>query len=323
MVPDVKRSLMMLVLVALCSISALGQQASSVTGVVTDPSGGVINGVEVKLTNTKTATSQTTKTNEQGVYTFVRVAPDSGYTLTFTGASFKTLVLSNISLGVGVTETHNAEMTIGEITNTVTVTSTGEATLNTTDASIGNVITTRRLKELPIQFRNSPAALIGLQPGVIGNNLGTGAANRVGSVTGSRADQGNITIDGIDANDQATGQAFATVGNAPIDSIEEFRAITANPNASEGRSSGGQIQMVTKSGTNSFHGSLREFNRTAKTAANSFFNNKSGIKRPQLTRNQFGGSIGGPVYLPGFGEGGPVVRGFKDRLFFFFDYEGR
>src|SRR5205085_8718070 len=190
-------------------------------------------------------------------------------------------------------------------------------------ASIGNVIGERRLKELPIQIRNSPAALIGLQPGVVGNNVGTATTNRVGSVTGSRADQGNITVDGIDANDQATGQFAATTGNAPIDAIQEFRTVSTNPSAAEGRSSGGQIELVTKSGTNLFHGSLREFNRTAATAANSFFNNRGGVPRPQLTRNQFGGSVGGPVYLPRFGEGGPrLVRG-KDKLFFFFDYEGR
>ncbi len=219
------------------------------------------------------------------------------------------MVLTNISLGVGVTETHNAQMAVGQVTNTVTVTSTGEATLNTTDASIGNVISTRRLQELPIQFRNSPAALIGLQPGVIGNNVGTGNINRVGSVTGARADQGNITIDGIDTNDQATGQFAATVGNAPIDSIQEFRTVSTNPGAAEGRSNGGQILMVTKGGDNLFHGSLREFNRTALTAANTYFNNKSGVERPQLTRNQFGGSLGGPIK--------------RNDLFFFFDYEGR
>jgi hypothetical protein len=226
-------------------------------------------------------------------------------------------VITDIALGVGITETHNAQLSLGSVDNTVTVTSTGDATLNTTDASIANLIDQRRMTDLPIQLRNSPAALLGLSPGVVGNNVGTGSTNRVGSVTGSRADQGNITIDGIDANDQATGQAFATVGNAPIDAIQEFRGLTTNPGAAEGRSSGGQVELVTKSGSNSFHGSVREFNRTALTAANSFFNNRAGRNadgtlkspRPQLTRNQFGGSLGGPIL--------------KNRLFFFQDYEGR
>jgi len=306
---ELKRLLIMSVLVLLFPVVALGQQTSSVTGIVTDTTGAVIRGVEVKLTDTKTAKEQSTKTNEQGVYSFVKVLPGTGYKLTFTAQGFDTVVLTNVTLGVGITETHNAQMSVGQVTNTVTVTSSGEATLNTTDASIGNVISPRRLEKLPIQFRNSPAALIGLQPGVIGADVGTGATNRVGSVTGARADQGNITVDGIDANDQATGQFSITIGNAPIDSIQEFRTVTANPGASEGRSSGGQIQMVTKSGGNTFHGNVREYNRTALTAANTFFNNKSGIENPQLTRNQFGGSLGGPIKRNG--------------MFFFFDYEGR
>ena len=296
---------------------------SAVTGTVTDPTGAVVTGATVTLVDSKTSQERTTTTNDRGVYLFAQIPPGQGYSLKFSATGFETLELTGIALGVGNTETHNAQLTVGQVSTSVVVTAEAGATLNTTDASIGNVIEERRMKELPIQIRSSPASLIGLQPGVVGNNVGTGATNRVGSVTGSRADQGNITVDGIDANDQATGQAFATTGNAPIDAIQEFRTVTANPAASEGRSSGGQIELVTKSGSNDWHGSLREFNRTAATAANSFFNNRSGVERPQLTRNQFGGSIGGPVYLPRFGEGGPAIFDGKDRLFFFFDYEGR
>ena len=308
-----KKYLLTLILASLtlCFSATLAsaQNTSGVTGVVKDGTGAVVAGADVKLTDTKTGTEQTTKTNDQGVYSFNKVAPGQGYTISITASGFQTLVINDVALGVGNTETHNAELTIGEVSGTVVVTASNEVTLNTTDASIGNVIGERRMKELPIQIRSSPAALISLQPGVVGNNVGTGTTNRVGSVTGSRADQGNITVDGIDANDQATGQFAATVGNAPIDAIQEFRAVSTNPNASEGRSSGGQVELVTKSGTNDFHGNLYEYNRTAKTAANSFFNNRSGVARPQLTRNQFGGSIGGPIM--------------KDSLFFFFNYEGR
>ena len=317
---------------AICAftVSVTNAQAvSGVTGVVTDVNGAIVPGVDVTLTDTKTAKELTTKTNDQGVYLFAGVPPGSGYKLTFKIQGFQTSEVADVVLGIGKTETHNIQLVAGAVSEVVQVNSINDVTLNTSDASIGNVIGRQQLQELPIQIRSSPAALIGLQPGVVGNNVGTGATNRVGSVTGSRADQGNITVDGIDANDQATGQAFATVGNAPIDSIEEFRAVTANPNASEGRSSGGQIEISTRSGTNDFHGSLREYNRTAATAANSFFNNKAGTyvatdptviagfakpgdqraPRPQLTRNQFGGSIGGRII--------------KDKLFFFFDYEGR
>lgn len=305
-------------------IISLAQAVSGITGVVTDSSGALIPGAQVLLVDTKTSRELSTTTNDQGVYTFNNVQPGAGYRITFTGQGFQTLVINDVQLGIGRTETYNATLTAGQISATVEVTSTsGDATLNTTDASIGNVIGERQIRELPIQLRDNPAALIGLQPGVIGNNVGTGATNRVGSVTGSRADQGNITVDGIDSNDVATGQAFVTVGNLPIDSVQEFRAISTNPNASEGRSSGGQIQLATRSGTNDFHGSLREYFRTDKTAANSFFNNRNGIERPRLERHQFGGSLSGPLPFFNFGEGGPVFRSGKDKLFFFIDYEGR
>src|SRR5829696_2979833 len=301
------------------------QTNSGVTGVVTDPSGALIPGVKVTLTDTKTSRELTTTTNDQGTYIFSKIQQGGGYQLSFSNTGFQTMVLNDIQLGIGRIETHNVQLVAGQVSETVEVTSqSGEATLNTTDASLGNVINERQLRELPIQLRDNPAALIGLQPGVIGDNVGTGNINRVGSVTGSRADQGNITVDGIDSNDVTTGQAFVTVGNLPIDSVQEFRATTANPGASQGRSSGGQIDLATKPGTNEFHGSLREYYRGEKFAANSFFNNRSGVARPALQRHQFGGSLGGPLPFFNFGENdGPMFRSGKDRLFFFFDYEGR
>jgi carboxypeptidase family protein len=324
-----KNILMISLLLLILPVVVVGQQTSSLLGVITDRNGASISGADVKLIDTKTAKERITKSNEQGIYAFHKLDPGTGYILTFTAQGFDTLVITNVTIGVGLTETQHAEMPVGQATNTAEITSPGGGTLNTTDASIGNVIDPRRLNELPIQIRESPAALLGLQPGVVGTNLGTGAigttpraSNTLGSVTGARADQGNITTDGIDANDQATGAAFSTVGNAPIDAIQEFRTVSAIPNAAEGRSSGAQILLVTKSGTNQFHGTLREYNRTAATAANSFFNNRTidpltgqSIPKPQLTRNQFGGNLGGPVTLPGY-------KG-KDKLFFFFDYEGR
>jgi len=316
--------LTMLFLLLLFPIMVAAQAISGVTGVVADAGGALIPGVQVTLTDTKTSRELTTTTNDQGVYTFNNVQPGAGYRLTFTTQGFQTLVLENVQLGIARTETQNVTLTAGQVSATVEVVSTtGDATLNTTDASVGNVIGERQLRELPILLRDNPASLIGLQPGVVGNNVGTGATNRVGSVTGSRADQGNITVDGIDSNDVTTGQAFVTVGNLPIDSVQEFRATTASPGATEGRSSGGQIQIGTKPGTNDFHGNLREYFRTEQTSANTFFNNLNGIPIPKLRRHQFGGSLGGPLPVPNFGEGGPMFRSGKDKLFFFFDYEGR
>jgi len=307
------------------SVAGLAQSVSGVTGIVSDPAGAVVPGVQVTLTDTKTSRELTTTTNDQGIYAFSNVPPGAGYKITFTKSNFQTFVLDNVALGVAKTETHDIQLAAGQVSETVTVASTaGEATLNTTDASVGNVISERQIRELPIQLRDNPAALLGLQPGVIGDNVGTGNVNRVGSVTGARADQTNITVDGIDSNDVTTGQAFVTVGNLPIDSVQEFRSVTANPNATQGRSSGGQVELATRSGTNQFHGSLREYYRGENFAANTWFNNKNGVTRPALQRHQFGGSLSGPLPFFNFGENnGPFFKSGKDRLFFFFDYEGR
>jgi hypothetical protein len=282
------------------------QQSSGVTGVVTDSSGATVPGVSVRLENTLTGATSETKTNDQGIYIFVKVPPSAGYRLVFVKENFRKLVVDNLELGVGTTETRDERLEVGLVTQTVEVRVTTNS-LNTTDASVGNVLDSEMLHSLPILIRETPATLLGLEAGVVANS--GGGANRNGAVTGSRTDQGNVTIDGIDVNDQAGGFAFATVANAPIDSIQEFRTITADQDATGGRSAGGEVLLTTKSGTNTFHGSLYEYNRTAATAANDFFNSGSGVPTPALTRNQFGGSIGGPVK--------------KDKLFFFFNYEGR
>ena len=286
------------------------QEVSSVVGTVTDKSGGAIRDVEVDLSNAGSGFAQSVKTNERGLYQFLRVPPGSGYELTFTKDGFQKLAMGDLYLAVNTASTRDATLEVGSISQRIEVQATAETTLNTSDASIGNAFDSRLLHELPIQFRDSPAALLGLQPGVVTANASNDPnGNRDGAITGARADQGNITVDGIDANDQATGQAFATTGNAPVDAIQEFRGVTAGETAEFGRSSGAQIQLVTKSGSNDWHASAYEYHRNTITAANSFFNNKSGVTRPALIRNQFGTSLGGPVK--------------KNKLFFFFNYEGR
>lgn len=298
-------SLLVLVL-CLAAWPLRAQERAGVTGQVTDSSGAAVAAVDVTLDNESRGLHFTTTTNDQGVYLFLRVPPGSGYSLTFSKDGFHKYTMSDIALGVSTTETRNVALEVGNLTQSIEVRATGEATLNTSDASIGNNIDTDRLRDLPAQIRNSPAALLGLQPGVTPNTAE--AEVQVGAVTGSRVDQTNIMLDGLDVNDNSIGQAFSTVGNAPIDSIQEFRTITTNAGADQGRSSGGQILLVTKSGTNDWHGSLREYHRNTVTAANSFFNNKSGLPKPALIRNQFGGNLGGKII--------------KDKLFFFFDYDG-
>jgi hypothetical protein len=302
-------SFLSLILFLSLPTSITAQEFASAIGRVVDSQQSSVPGVAVDVDNAKTGLHMSTVTNDQGDYQFPRLPPGPNYRLTFAKDGFRKYQLDNLTFGVNTTSTHNVSLQIGEVSQTVEVTTTGAETLNTTDASVGNVFGAKLLDSLPVQFRDSPAALLGLQPGVVLGASNDPNGNRDGAVTGARADQGNITIDGIDANDQATGQAFATVGNAPVDAVQEFRGVTAGITADLGRSSGAQIQLVTKSGTNDLHGSAYEYHRNTVTAANSFFNNAAGIPRAALIRNQFGASLGGPIK--------------KDRLFFFFNYEGR
>src|SRR5258708_9631372 len=187
----------------------------------------------------------------------------------------------------------------------------GEAALvNTTDASQGNVFNSTQLINLPSEGRD-PVAILSLQPGVtyIGQNVDQNADSRGGSVAGARSDQTNVTLDGWDNNDQLLGNAFQGALRAPLDSIQEFRVTTSNSNADAGRSSGAQVSLVTKSGTNSFHGSLYEYNRSNLGQANDWFNEHAQVqsrlpnRRAPLLRNTLGAPIGGPIN--------------RDRAFFF------
>lgn len=279
-------------------LSLCAQQFSAVTGVVSDKTGGVISGVTVELDNPQIGVHETTTTNDLGFYQFLRQTPAEGYELTFSKDGFQKIVLHDITLQISTVENRNATLELGSVTQTVVVSGAGESALDTADATIGNVISSREVTDLPIQERLNPASLMQLQPGV----------NDAGSITGARSDQGNITLDGIDVNDQETGQAFSSTTPISVDSVQEIRTITAGETADYGRSSGGMINLETKGGTNNFHGNLREYNRNTLLEANDWFNNRDKIPRSPLIRNQFGGSVGGPIR--------------KDKVFFFFDYEG-
>ncbi len=297
------------------SFLAAQQDAASLTGVVTDPSDAVLPDVTVKLVDTKTNASNEAKTNAVGAYRFSDLHPGPGYKLTFSKHGFSTLVIADLYLATSTIHTQNARMEVGEVAITVEVHGTGSTvTLDTTDASVGNSVDMNMVREMPIQVRDSPLALVAMQPGAV--TVGQDSpddplGNRNGAVTGARSDQDNVTLDGMDVNDFSTGQALIAVGNAPVDSIQEFHVETANPLAAEGRGSGAQINLLTKSGTNIWHGSASEYNRNTDFEANTFFNNRTDPVTPRanLIRNQFGATFGGPVK--------------KDKLFFFFSYDGR
>ena len=286
----------LLLLALLLAGSGLFAQTSSLSGTVKDPQGAVVPGSTVTLIG-QSGFQRAAVSDDEGRFQFLQVTPGS-YDLRAEQTGFKTKEVSGIRLLVDTPTTIDLELELGDISEVVTVSATSIELKNQVDASIGNAFNEKQIVELPLESRNV-VDLLSLQPGV----------SRGGSVTGARSDQSNLTLDGVDVNDQQTGSAFTPVLRVTPDSVQEFRVTVSNPNASQGRSAGAQVSLITKSGTNRFNGSLYHFHRNTVTTANNFFNNRSGIERPSLIRNLFGGSLGGPIL--------------QDKAFFFFNYEGR
>ncbi len=292
---------------------ATAQSTSSLNGSVTDPSGAAVAGAKITLTEPATGSQRATTSNASGLYQFLDVPPGE-YRLEAAATGFAPFVVSKVTLLVKLPSTVPIRLQVAGTTTAVTV--EGEAPLiNRTDASLGNVVTSDQIDELPIAQRNV-VQLLSLQPGVayLGNEVNPDTDTRNGAVNGLRSDQSNVTLDGIGVNDQNNGYAFTSVLNVPPDSVQEFRVTTANSNADSGYSSGAQVALATKSGTNSFHGSAYEYNRNTVFSANDPFLKESQLasdepnKAPKLLYNVFGVTAGGPIK--------------KNRLFFFANYEG-
>ena len=286
----------------LCLLAALPvwsqTGASTINGVVKDPSGGLVAGATVTLTSLDTNAVRTSTTTASGVFSF-ELIPVGDYEVRIEAAGFRKLLVRPVrALVANVTEVP-ASLEIGEVTSMVTVEASEAAVqVNTSDATLGVNFSSAQLTELPIEGRGV-LPLLTLQAQVTPD----------GYVAGGRSDQSNVTLDGVDINDAESSDVTAPVLRLNSEAIEEFRVVTVNANADEGRSSAAQINLVTKSGTNSWHGSAFEFHRNTIFTANDFFNKLSGVDRPKLIRNVFGGTLGGPIV--------------KDKLFFFYSYEGR
>src|ERR1044071_4241718 len=285
-----------------CQIVFAQSGTSSIRGTVADAQGRAVAGATVTLTNVERNFTRTQTSNDAGEYAFAAIPPGT-YRIEAEASGFKKASVTEVRALVETPTEINVQLEVGNVSEVVTIIAGSEAPLNTSDATIGNTFESRRIEQLPLNARNV-VGLLSLQPGV----------TRSGDVNGGRSDQANVTLDGVDNNEQQRGldvvtdEAFASILRSTPDSLQEFRVTTTNPNADQGRSSGAQVTLVTKSGTNDFHGSLYEYHRNTVTSANDFFNNAAGVERPQLLRNIFGGSLGGPIK--------------KNRAYFFFNYEG-
>src|SRR5579863_10217570 len=297
------------------SVLALSQSATtSLHGTVYDPKGAVVSGSSLTLANPATGFQRTTKSDAQGGYQFLELPPAT-YKLTITAAGFATVEETGIELLVNTPGSVNVNMQVAGGTVTVEVAGTAPM-VNTVNAALGHAFGEEQIADLPFEGRD-PTGILSLQPGVVftGNSakISSASHSRNGSVNGARSDQTNVSLDGVDNNDQLLGPAFQGAVRVSLDSLEEIKVTTANSDADAGRSSGGQVSLVTKSGTNKFHGGAYEYNRSSIGNANDWFNKQAELGNGlqnipgHLVRNTYGAFFGGPII--------------KDRLFFFLDFE--
>ena len=284
---------------------------AQITGEVRDATGSVVPNAKLTATNIATNATFETQSNGEGIYRFLALPP-AQYKIAVSMTGFKTYEQGPITLQVNDNITLNVSLQLGDAAERVVVTAAAEA-LQISNASVGQVVTTRTIEGLPLNVRD-PLALIGLTPGVtFGANFGNGGGQELGrnffksdfNVGGGRSGSQELLLDGA-AN--TTPDINRGVINPPVDSVQEFKVQANSYDAEFGRTSGGVINVITKSGANELHGLVYDFERHSYVEANNWFNNASGIPNPSFKRHQFGGNIGGPIV--------------KNKTFFFADYEG-
>jgi len=328
-----------LLVFSLCLFPFTGAFAQSSTatlsGTVEDANGSLLPGAKVKITNIATALQRQTVTNDNGSFT-VSLLPPSTYTVSVEHQGFASTEIKDVVLNVGDQKALKIQLKVGGVVGEVVI-QAGDSLIKTESAEVSTVVDRQFVENLPLNGR-SFNSLIAMTPGVVLTSAASGGEQGQFSVNGQRPDSNYFTIDGASANVgvnvsgslgqsasgslPASGALGGTNNLVSIDALQEFRIQTSTFAPEFGRTPGGQVQIVTRSGTNKFTGNLFNYFRNDVFDANDWFANRNGIARPPLRQNDFGGVFGGPLYLPRFGEGGPYFYNGKDRTFFFFSYEG-
>ncbi len=299
-------------IVTLSGPSVFGQGGStgSISGTVLDPKGAVVAGATVLVKSIATNQEFATETSSEGTFNVPSLASGM-YNATISAGGFKQAGVTDIKIDVGKPSSINVQLEIGSANETVTVVGGGEL-LQTQTATVGTTITGRQITDLPFSSRDA-LDLVLLLPGT--NTPGT---PRTSTVNGLPKGSLNITIDGVNVQDNsqksAFGGGFFTYVRPRIDAIDEVTVSTANPGAESSAEGAVQIKFVTRGGTNEYHGSLYEYHRESSFNANYWFNNRSGLARDPIHLNQYGGRVGGPITIPRLFNG-------KDKLFFFTNLE--
>ena len=279
----------------------LGQTSTTqLSGTVTDSTGATVPGAIVISTNEATGLTYKLTTTDAGLYAFPSI-PVGAYTLSVEKTGFKRFQQKKIVLQINTPSTVNATLDIGSAAETIQVEATSDA-LQTTGATLGNVIERKSIEALPLNGRN-PLNLLIYEPGVVQRSGGTI------SVNGSRTGAVNVTIDGIDANESTNPNPVNNIFRLNPDNVQEFKVTTSNPSAEEGRNSGANVSVATRGGTNQFHGTVFEFFRNTALNANEFYSKAQGLEKPIIKLNQYGFELGGPIR--------------KNKTFFFGSWQGQ
>lgn len=305
-----KKFSLIILTVLLSSILTFGQDTTGKIVGTVSAADGAIPGATIVVRDNQTGREQTVTASGEGTFTVSQLEFGT-YTVTVTAPGYKALKANEVKIDAGREYPLNAVLEVGQVTEEVTVTA-GAEQINSTNAELSNTISTQQLRELPLNGR-SALGLITLQ---------AGANPTTGSINGQRSSSTSITRDGLNVQDNFIRTGAFVQDRPTVDDVGEITVTTQNAGVEQGGGSS-LVQLVTPRGGSTFHGALYEFNRNSKFAANNFFNKANltrEIPRPFLNRNEFGGSISGPMPIPHFGEGGSVIQ--KNKAFFFFNYEG-
>ncbi len=285
---------------------------AALAGTVRDAQGAVVPGATLTVTLPATGATRSGTSNREGAFNFPGLPPGM-YIVRAELSGFRPVVHEKVELRVDSTTQLVIMLAVGEVTDTITVTEASPI-INTTDASVGATLSEQTIRRLPLEGRNI-VHLLSLQPGAV--FIPTANANtvdpRYGAIAGSRADQHNVTLDGIDVNDPQLQSAYTSAVRMTPDALQEFKVSTTNYGSEAGRSSGAQVSLVTRSGTNQFRGSTHWFTRRTATSSNEYFTKLAQIlankpsKAPKLDKNIAGAALGGPIR--------------RNRMFFFGNYE--
>src|SRR5713101_2884353 len=302
-----KRNLLAYFIVAIQLLSSVSLWAqvstSSITGVVTDASGAVVASAKVELKNEDTGAVFNGATTSAGVYSFASLTPGR-YTVTVTQPGFQTFSSVHNVLTVGTPLVIDISLKVAAVGQSVQVVESTYQRIETSNATVSDVMDTKQVQDLPLNGRN-PLSLLTLEPGVVQRT--SGAAGSGTHVFGSRDRAHNVTIDGIDANESTVPNPQSNIQRLNPDNVQEFRTVTLGATAEEGRNSGANVMVATKGGGNGLHGSVYYFNRNTDYNANEWFNNATGQVRPELKLHQYGFDVGGPIR--------------KDKTFFFGSFQ--